>query len=78
MSNGQETINQNSSLNHLVEGWQFSFVEISPNYYRIEGKDKWGHSVSRTCSEVEINETLEKCANDARDIQKQIQEKKLK
>ena len=78
MSNGQETTNQNSSLNNLVQGWQFSFIEISPHYYRIEGKDKWGHSVSRTCSEIEINETLEKCANDARDIQKQIQEKKLK
>ena len=75
MSREQETINQKSNLNNLVEGWQFSLAEISPNYYRIEGKDKSGHSVSRTCSEIEINETLEKCANDARDIQKQIQEK---
>ena len=75
MSNEQEIVNQNSRFNNLVEGWQFSLHEISPNYYRIEGKDKWGHSVSRTCSEIEINETLEKCAKDARDIQKQIQEK---
>jgi hypothetical protein len=75
MSNEQEIANQNSRFNNLVEGWQFSLDEISANYYRIEGKDKWGHSVSRTCSEIEINETLEKCAKDARDIQKQIQEK---
>ena len=75
MSNEQEISNQNSRFNNLVEGWQFSLDEISPNYYRIEGKDKWGHSVSRTCAEIEINETIEKCANDARDIQKQSQEK---
>ena len=75
MSNEQEIANKNSRFNNLVEGWQFSLNEISPNYYRIEGKDKLGHSVSRACSEIEINETLEKCANDARDIQKQIQEK---
>ena len=75
MSNEQEIENQNSKFNNLVEGWQFSLDEISPNYYRVEGKDKWGHSVSRTCSEMEIKETLEKCANDARDIQKQLQEK---
>ena len=75
MSNEQETANQNSRFDNLVEGWQFRLDEISANYYRIEGKDSGGHSVSRTCSEIEINETLEKCANDARDIQKQIQEK---
>ena len=75
MNNGQEMSNQNSRLDKLVKGWYFSLDEISPNYYRIEGKDKWGHSVSRTCSEMEIEDTLEKCANDARDIQKQLQEK---
>lgn len=76
MSNEQEIANQNSKFNNLVKGWQFSLDEISANYYRIEGKDKWGHTVSRTCSEIEINETLEKCAKDARDIQKQIRKSK--
>jgi hypothetical protein len=75
MNNGQGMSNKNSRLDNLVKGWHFSLDEISPNYYRIEGKDKWGHSVSRTCSEIEIKETLEKCANDARNIQKQLQEK---
>jgi len=67
--------NQTPNLDSLVEGWQFRLTEISPNYYQIEGHDKWGHTVSRSCSETEINETLKKCADDARDIQKQIQEK---
>jgi hypothetical protein len=62
-------------LNNLVEGWKFELIEVSPYYYRIEGKNKLGNSVSRTCSEMELDETLEKCANDARDIEKQIQEK---
>ena len=75
MSNEQEISNQNSRFNNLVEGWHFSLNEISPNYYRIEGKDNWGYKVSRTCSEMDIKETIEKCANDARDIQKQLQEK---
>jgi hypothetical protein len=74
MSNEKRKIHQSSNLNNLVEGWIFNFIEVSPNYYRIEGKDKWGHSVSRTCSEMALDETLEKCSDDARDIQKQIQE----
>jgi hypothetical protein len=63
------------NLNNLVAGWTFELIEVSPYYYRIEGKNNLGNSVSRTCSEMELDETLEKCANDARDIQKQIQEK---
>lgn len=74
MNNGKRKMHQNSNLNNLVEGWIFNFIEVSPNYYRIEGKDKWGHFVSRTCSEMELDETLEKCLDDARAIQKQIQE----
>lgn len=66
---------QISDLCNLIEGWTFRFDEISPNYYRIEGSDKFGHLVSRTCSEPELVSTLEACINDARDIQKQIQEK---
>jgi hypothetical protein len=63
------------NLNNLVEEWKFELIEVSPSYYRIEGKNNLGNSVSRTCSEMELDETLEKCADDARDIQKQIQEK---
>lgn len=66
----------NTYLNNLVEGWRFELIEISPNYYRIEGKNSLGNLVSRTCSETELYETLEKCANDARDIQKQIRKAK--
>ena len=58
-----------------MDGWKFELIEASANYYRIEGKNKLGISVSRTYSEMELDETLEKCANDARDIEKQIQEK---
>jgi hypothetical protein len=71
--NSEDTTNQIPNGNKLVEGWQFRLIEISPNHYQIEGNDEWGHSISRNCSEFEIKETLEKCANDARDIQKQIQ-----
>ncbi len=63
------------NLNNLVEGWRFELIELSPNYYRIEGKNNLGNTISRTCSELELDETLEKCANDARDIQKQVQDK---
>jgi hypothetical protein len=61
-------------ISAIVDG--FEPIEVSPNHYQIEGNDESGHSVSRSCSEFEIKETLEKCANDARDIQKQVQENK--
>jgi hypothetical protein len=63
------------NLNDLVENWKFELIEVSPYYFRIEGKNELGNSVSRTCSEIELDEALEKCASDARDIQKQILEK---
>ena len=60
--------NQIPNLDELVGGWRFHLMEISSNHYRIEGHDQWGHSVSRSCSEIEIKETLAKCAHDAQEI----------
>jgi hypothetical protein len=71
----KKTTDPSPSLSTLLEGWQFRIDEISPNYFRVEGKSNWGHSISRTCQEIDLKATLEACVHDARDIQKQIQEK---
>lgn len=62
-------------IKDLVEGWHFKVDEISYGAYRIEGVDKWGHSVSRTCSEFELDETFKLCSKDALEIDIQLKEK---
>jgi hypothetical protein len=64
-------------INDLVEGWYFRFTEISNGAYRVEGIDKWGHSVSRQCSEPALDATLKACANDAQGIEKQLKDNKI-
>jgi len=64
-------------IKDLIEGWHFRYHEISNGAYRVEGIDKWGHTVSRTCSDPELEKTLKLCANDALEIEKEIREKKL-
>jgi hypothetical protein len=34
-------------INDILEGWFFRVKEISQGYYRVEGKDRLGHSVAR-------------------------------
>lgn len=34
-------------ITNVLEGWFFRVDEISQGYYRVEGIDRWGHSVSR-------------------------------
>ena len=71
----EETLNSIYQYNDLVEGWHFRYIEISNGVYQVQGVDKWGHSVSRTCTESELQATLEACANDARGVIRQLQEK---
>jgi hypothetical protein len=37
----------NYPITNIIEGWFFQIHEISQSYYRVEGVDRWGHSVSR-------------------------------
>jgi hypothetical protein len=37
----------NNPKTNFIDGWEFRFDEISQGYYRVEGIDQWGHSVSR-------------------------------
>jgi hypothetical protein len=62
-------------IKDLVEGWHFKMNEISNGAYRIEGIDRWGHSVSRVCSEFALDETLRLCAKDANEIDAQLRQK---
>ncbi len=38
---------RNYPLTNIVNGWFFRIDEISQGYYRVEGVDQWGHSISR-------------------------------
>jgi hypothetical protein len=59
-------------IKDLLEGWYFRVTEISNGTYQVQGMDKWGHSVSRQCSDPEIDATLKACADDAQEIEKQL------
>ncbi len=64
-------------IKDVAEGWHFSINEISNGVYRVKGINKWGNSVSRTCSEFELDKTLKLCANDAHEIDNQLKENDL-
>jgi hypothetical protein len=34
-------------ITDILEGWFFRVNEISQGYYRVEGIDRFGHSISR-------------------------------
>jgi hypothetical protein len=38
---------RNFPITNIVNGWFFRIDEISQGYYRVEGVDQWGHSISR-------------------------------
>ncbi|HEX6269614.1 MAG TPA: hypothetical protein VFZ43_05215 [Anaerolineales bacterium] len=56
-------------IKDLVDGWFFRIREVSNGVYEVEGIDHWGHKVSRTGTENELDEILKACAEDARQIQ---------
>jgi hypothetical protein len=53
-----------------VDGWVFRVLEISPNFYRIEGIDKMGRSISREGTELDLEKLIKTCMRDAREIGK--------
>jgi hypothetical protein len=59
-------------VTNLLEGWYFRYYEISNGVYRVEGINRWGNTVSRTCADPELEATLHTCADDAREIEKQL------
>ena len=38
---------RNHPITDIIDGWFFRIDEISQGYYRVEGVDQWGHSISR-------------------------------
>ena len=38
---------RNYPITNIIDGWFFRIDEISQGYYRVEGVDQWGHSISR-------------------------------
>ena len=81
MKKGSEQFSAKASnvnpIINLVEDWQFVIDEVSNGVYQIKGVDLWGHSVSRTCTELELETTLMLCATDAKEIKAQLEKKKL-
>ncbi len=55
-------------LKEVLSGWLFTIDEVSPNVYKIQGVDQYGSSVSRTGSEVELEEIIIRCLYDASEI----------
>jgi hypothetical protein len=58
-----------------LEGWFFRIQEVSNGIYEIEGTDVWGRKVSRKTIEADLEEVLKVCANDARKIQAELDQK---
>jgi hypothetical protein len=61
---------KNYPIVDLVDGWFFRIQEISYGAFRVDGVDRWGRLVSREGSDNEIEELLNACANDARELNK--------
>lgn len=55
-------------IRDLTDGWFFRIMEISPNVYQVEGVDRFGRSVSRTGTEMELDNLLKLCSQDAQQI----------
>jgi hypothetical protein len=60
-------------IRNLTDGWFFRVIEISPNIYRVEGIDRFGRSVSRTGTEIELDSLLKLCAQDAQQIKDSLE-----
>ena len=66
---------ENYPIHDLVDGWFFRIQEISYGAFRVDGIDRWGRIVSRVGSDNEIEKMLQECADDAREINKELKEK---
>jgi hypothetical protein len=55
-----------------IQGWYFRKREISMNYWCVEGIDLFGREVSRTGSELELDNLLEQCKKDAEEISSRL------
>jgi hypothetical protein len=64
----------NYPIADLVDGWFFQIEEISMGHFKVEGIDRWRRVVSREGTELEIEEMVKACANDARSIEREIKE----
>ncbi len=53
-------------IKNIVEGWFFRIDEISNGYFRVEGVDRWGHSVSR--DGIDPDELFKACQNDIKEM----------
>lgn len=53
-------------LTNIVEGWFFRIDEISMGFYRVEGIDRWGRSISR--DGIDPDELLKSCKSDILEI----------
>jgi len=53
---------RNYPITNIVNGWFFRIDEISQGYYRVEGVDQWGHSISR--DGIDPNQLLSACRAD--------------
>jgi hypothetical protein len=62
-------------IRNIIDGWYFRAIEISPNIYRVEGIDRFGRSVSRTGTEIELDNLLKLCAQDAQQIKNSLESK---
>jgi hypothetical protein len=51
-----------------VDGWFFRVLEVYPNFYRIDGINEKGRSVSREGSEINLSVLIETCKKDAQEI----------
>ena len=49
-------------LDNLIKGWFFKVDEISQGYYRVEGIDQWGRSVSR--DGIDPDKLIDECKKD--------------
>lgn len=53
---------RNYSLKGIVDGWFFRVDEISPGYYRVEGIERFGRTVSR--DGIDPIELIKDCKED--------------
>jgi len=65
----------NYPIADLVDGWFFRIQEISFGAFKVEGIDRWGRIVSHEASDNELDDLLQACANNAREINKELKNK---
>lgn len=53
---------RNYPIADIVEGWFFRIDELSQGYYRVEGIDQWGHTISR--DGIDPDQLLSACKAD--------------